>query len=259
MLIQLISSSHLAWMRKQPLKKTAAETAESSACRRNSVLVDEWVVWYYCILRFLGLARTAYVHRIRPYIWWFRCQKCRIYTLYTLVLANPMYISWHTHPTERAVAELNITVCAAVSKLLHWFTHTIELYYAALWYSARSFLIMQLFDTVHALSLLCSSLAQCTLFPYYAALWYSARSFLIMQLFGTVHALPLLCSSLAQCTLFPSDASTTDNWFQASGWHYFEMSAFFGLVSNQAESLSSLKFAPSLLRKWLPTKQVADA
>jgi hypothetical protein len=221
MLIQLISSSHLAWMRKQPLKKTAAETAESSACRRNSVLVDEWVVWYYCILRFLGLARTAYVHRIRPYIWWFRCQKCRIYTLYTLVLANPMYISWHTHPTERAVAELNITVCAAVSKLLHWFTHTIEL--------------------------------------YYAALWYSARSFLIMQLFGTVHALPLLCSSLAQCTLFPSDASTTDNWFQASGWHYFEMSAFFGLVSNQAESLSSLKFAPSLLRKWLPTKQVADA
>jgi len=69
---------------------------------------------------------------------------------------------------------------------------------------------MQLFGTVHALSLLCSSLTQCTLFPYYAALWHSARSSLIMQLFGTVHALSLLCSSLAQCTLFP---------YYAALWH----------------------------------------
>jgi hypothetical protein len=29
-----------------------------------------------------GLARTVYIHRIRPYIWWFPCQKYRIYTVY---------------------------------------------------------------------------------------------------------------------------------------------------------------------------------
>ena len=30
----------------------------------------------------LGLARTVYIHRIWPYIWWFSCQKYRIYTVY---------------------------------------------------------------------------------------------------------------------------------------------------------------------------------
>jgi hypothetical protein len=30
----------------------------------------------------LGLARTVYMHRIWPYIWWFPCQKHRIYTVY---------------------------------------------------------------------------------------------------------------------------------------------------------------------------------
>jgi hypothetical protein len=30
----------------------------------------------------IGLARTIYKHRIWPYIWWFPCQKYRIYTVY---------------------------------------------------------------------------------------------------------------------------------------------------------------------------------
>jgi len=30
----------------------------------------------------IGLARTAYIHRIWPYIWLFPCQKYRIYTVY---------------------------------------------------------------------------------------------------------------------------------------------------------------------------------
>jgi len=30
----------------------------------------------------VGLARTVYIHRIWPYIWWFPCQKYCIYTVY---------------------------------------------------------------------------------------------------------------------------------------------------------------------------------
>ena len=42
---------------------------------------------------FLGLARTVCIHRIWPYIWWFSCQKYRIYTVYiwfwpTLLIHN---------------------------------------------------------------------------------------------------------------------------------------------------------------------------
>jgi hypothetical protein len=31
---------------------------------------------------FIGLARTVYIHRIWQYLWWFPCQKYRIYTAY---------------------------------------------------------------------------------------------------------------------------------------------------------------------------------
>jgi len=31
---------------------------------------------------YVGLARTVYIHRIWPYIWWCPCQKYRIYTVY---------------------------------------------------------------------------------------------------------------------------------------------------------------------------------
>jgi hypothetical protein len=31
---------------------------------------------------FVGLARTIYIHRIWPYIWWFPCQNYRMYTVY---------------------------------------------------------------------------------------------------------------------------------------------------------------------------------
>jgi len=43
---------------------------------------------------FLGVARIVYVHRIWPYIWWYPCQKHRIYTVYTyvcMVLVNPVH------------------------------------------------------------------------------------------------------------------------------------------------------------------------
>jgi hypothetical protein len=30
----------------------------------------------------VGLARTVYIHRIWPYVWWFPCQKYRVYTVY---------------------------------------------------------------------------------------------------------------------------------------------------------------------------------
>ena len=43
----------------------------------------------------VGLARTVYLHRIWPYVWWFPCQKYRIYTVHTykcMVLANPTHV-----------------------------------------------------------------------------------------------------------------------------------------------------------------------
>jgi len=45
-------------------------------------------------LLWVGLARTVYAHRIRPYVWWFPCQIYLTYTVYTykcMVLANPSY------------------------------------------------------------------------------------------------------------------------------------------------------------------------
>ena len=50
----------------------------------------------WCFALFLGLARTVYIHRIWPYIWWFPCQKYRIHTVYIwfwptqLILAHPV-------------------------------------------------------------------------------------------------------------------------------------------------------------------------
>jgi hypothetical protein len=44
----------------------------------------------------VGLARTVYIQRVRPYIWWFPCQKYHIYTVYiwlcpTLTICSPKY------------------------------------------------------------------------------------------------------------------------------------------------------------------------
>jgi len=33
-------------------------------------------------VKYVGWARTVYIHRIWPYIWWFFCQNYRIYTVY---------------------------------------------------------------------------------------------------------------------------------------------------------------------------------
>ena len=36
----------------------------------------------WCTCTCVGLARTVYIHRIWPYIWWFPCQKYRMCTVY---------------------------------------------------------------------------------------------------------------------------------------------------------------------------------
>jgi len=42
----------------------------------------------------LGLAKTVYTHRIWPHIWWFPCQKCRIYyTPYVYVHRKYIYLN----------------------------------------------------------------------------------------------------------------------------------------------------------------------
>jgi len=45
----------------------------------------------------VGLARTVYLHRIWPYVWWFPCYKYRMYNVYAyngMVLANRMFVLW---------------------------------------------------------------------------------------------------------------------------------------------------------------------
>ena len=53
---------------------------------------------------FLGLARTVYIHRLWPYIWWCTCQKYRIYTVY-IWLWPTLRILHVTNTTARQIAE----------------------------------------------------------------------------------------------------------------------------------------------------------
>jgi hypothetical protein len=45
-------------------------------------LISNWLLYSTYLHLYVGLARTVYIHRIWPYIWWFPCQKYRIYTVY---------------------------------------------------------------------------------------------------------------------------------------------------------------------------------
>ena len=38
--------------------------------------------WLLPFSNMIGLARTVYIHRLWPYVWWFPCQNYRIYTVY---------------------------------------------------------------------------------------------------------------------------------------------------------------------------------
>ena len=57
--------------------KTCADMAHKNMCKHGTKnFVQMWHT------KILGLARTIYMHRIWPYIWWFPCQKYRTYTVY---------------------------------------------------------------------------------------------------------------------------------------------------------------------------------
>ena len=51
------------------------------ALEPNRVGQDHIYIYIYIYI-YIGLARTVYIHRIWPYIWWFPCHKYRIYTVY---------------------------------------------------------------------------------------------------------------------------------------------------------------------------------
>ena len=53
----------------------------------------------------VGLARSVYIHRIWPYIWWFPCQKYRIHTVYIWfwpTLNNRHDAVWNTWPDSHS-------------------------------------------------------------------------------------------------------------------------------------------------------------
>jgi len=61
-------------------------------------------VYMACEHKIVGLARTVYTQRIWPYVWWFPCQKYRIYTVYTytwMVLAIPTDLSSSGLPCKK--------------------------------------------------------------------------------------------------------------------------------------------------------------
>ena len=51
----------------------------------NDHFAVTWLSSFCCDMTviILRVARTVYLHRIWPYVWWFPCQKCRIYTICT--------------------------------------------------------------------------------------------------------------------------------------------------------------------------------
>jgi len=57
---------------------------------------------YYCTC--IGFTRTVYMHRIWPYMWWFPCQKCRIYVVYIW--------SWPSAASAALFTIHNWTVCS---------------------------------------------------------------------------------------------------------------------------------------------------
>jgi len=89
-----------------------------SSSRVVLVHYQGWPKPYICTV-YVGLARTVFVHRIWPYIWWFPCQKYRVYTVYTckcMVLANS---------TELIVRVGQNRICALYIPINLWFWPTL--------------------------------------------------------------------------------------------------------------------------------------
>jgi len=88
-----------------------------------------YVWWFPCqkyriYTVYLGLARTVYTHRIWPYVWWFPSWKYRLCTVCTykcIILANPRY-NWRTLPSSIPYRRLHSTVLGLVRTV---YTHRI--------------------------------------------------------------------------------------------------------------------------------------
>jgi hypothetical protein len=58
-------------------------------------------------ITYIGLARTVYIHRIWPYIWWIPCQIYRIHTVYIWFWPTP-----HIQTTQGLSDNKGTCVCA---------------------------------------------------------------------------------------------------------------------------------------------------
>jgi hypothetical protein len=58
----------------------------------------------------IGLARTVYIHRIWPYIWWFPCQKYLIYTVYIWFWPTLVMHHFRTN-THAAILSIAAALC----------------------------------------------------------------------------------------------------------------------------------------------------
>jgi hypothetical protein len=60
-----------------------------NACRDGQNRKYTPYIWWFPCQKFLGLARTVYLHRIWSYIWWFPCQEYRVDTVYMYGTGQP--------------------------------------------------------------------------------------------------------------------------------------------------------------------------
>jgi len=85
------------------------------ACVRQWALYPIQSLCYliFCKAILVGLARTVYIHRIWPYIWWFFLPKIPYIHHIYMVLANPKYLSSQPNQWQSPKICHSMVLCAA--------------------------------------------------------------------------------------------------------------------------------------------------
>ena len=77
----------------------------------------------------VGLARTVYIHRICPYIWYFPCQNHRIYTVYMYVLVLANLTQYQVHNSAHQLSpQLTPTPGCILTRFQSFAQHIIDHY-----------------------------------------------------------------------------------------------------------------------------------
>ena len=83
------------------------------ACSKFCITYCVWLWTWWSLCTFSGLARTVYINRIWPYLWWFPCQKYCVHTVYIYVVqANPIHLTGLVEGRLRLIWDLLLEASA---------------------------------------------------------------------------------------------------------------------------------------------------